>query len=172
MLTLRLDRRLSARVDVSDILQEVYLDVCGQINGYLENPAVEIYVWLRGITLERLFKVHRFHLGAKRRSVAREVSLLQESSDNLADQVLAAGSSPSHSLRRQELRERVQQAVNRLRPDDREVILMRDFEGMSNGEVAQALHLSDSAATMRYGRALFRLKEFLIAELAEGESRI
>ena len=47
---------------------------------------------------------------------------------------------------------------------------MRHFEDMTNGEVAQALGLGDSA-TMRYGRALFRLKEILVAELNSGESR-
>ena len=48
---------------------------------------------------------------------------------------------------------------------------MRDFEGMTNGEVAQTLGLSASGATMRYGRALFRLKEILSADWPTGESK-
>ena len=48
---------------------------------------------------------------------------------------------------------------------------MRDFEDLSNNEVAQALGISPSGATMRYGRALFRLKEALSAEWPSGESR-
>jgi DNA-directed RNA polymerase specialized sigma24 family protein len=48
-----------------------------------------------------------------------------------------------------------------LQDDDREVILMRDFEGMANHEVAQVLGISDSGATRRYGRAIFRLKQAL-----------
>ena len=57
-----------------------------------------------------------------------------------------------------------------LEPPDREVILMRHYEEMSNGEVAQALGLSASGATMRYGRALFRLKEILLADVPAGGS--
>jgi hypothetical protein len=48
---------------------------------------------------------------------------------------------------------------------------MRHYEDMANGEVAQALGLSASGATMRYGRALYRLKQILLADLATGESR-
>jgi DNA-directed RNA polymerase specialized sigma24 family protein len=51
------------------------------------------------------------------------------------------------------------------------VILMRDFEDMTNGEVAQALDIGASGATMRYGRALFRLKEILSADWPAGESK-
>jgi RNA polymerase sigma-70 factor (ECF subfamily) len=70
----------------------------------------------------------------------------------------------------EELRQQVRRALGRLAAADREVLLMRHFEGLSNGEVAQALGLTDSAATMRYGRALFRLKEGLRAELNPPES--
>jgi RNA polymerase sigma-70 factor (ECF subfamily) len=67
-------------------------------------------------------------------------------------------------MRQEECCRRVQQALEKLRPDDREVILMRHFEEMSNQEVAQALGLTEPGATMRYGRALVRLKEILLAE--------
>ena len=127
------------------------------------------YVWLRGLAGQRLSNVHRDHLQAKRRSARREVSLPTESSVALVRQLLAGGTSPSLALAKKELRRRVQQALERLRPEDREVILMRHFEDMSNREVAQTIGLTDSGATMRYGRALFRLKEVLTAESAKWE---
>ena len=64
-----------------------------------------------------------------------------------------------------------QRALAALPADDREVLLMRRFEDMANGEVAQALGLTDAAATMRYGRALYRLKEILMADGSHGGSQ-
>jgi len=125
---------------------------------------------LRGLAGQRLANVHRRHLGAKCRTAWREVPLPAESSLMLARQLLAGGTSPTQAMLKKELRRRVQQALERLQPDDREVILMRHFEQMSNQEVAQAIGLSESGATMRYGRALFRLKEILLADSDQWES--
>jgi RNA polymerase sigma-70 factor (ECF subfamily) len=171
MLRLRMDGRMAARIDASDVLQEAYLDAARQVQGYLQQPKVAIYVWLRELAWERLLNLQRQHLGAKCRAVQREVPLPLESSAHLAKALLAQGPSPSQALLQEELRRRLQQALEKLEPADREVILMRHYEDMTNGEVAQALGLSASGATMRYGRALFRLKEILLAELAAGESR-
>jgi RNA polymerase sigma-70 factor (ECF subfamily) len=171
MLRLRMNARLAARIDASDVLQEAYLDAARQIQGYLEQPQVALYVWLRGLAWKRLLNLHRQHLDAQCRAVEREWSLPLESSALLAKALLAQGPSPSQALLQEELRLRLQRALEKLNPGDREVILMRHYEDMSNGEVAQALGLTASGATMRYGRALFRLKEILLAELAAGESR-
>jgi RNA polymerase sigma-70 factor (ECF subfamily) len=171
MVELRLDGRVAARLDPSDVLQEVYLDMAGQIDGYLRQPQVNFYVWLRGLTWERLLKLQRRHLGAECRMVGREQALPLESSSAFARQLLATGASPSDDMVQKELRHRVQLALAKLDEKDREVILMRDFEGMTNGEVAQTLGLSASATTMRYGRALYRLKEFLTTDTPTGESK-
>jgi RNA polymerase sigma-70 factor (ECF subfamily) len=171
MLRLRMDARVAARFDVSDVLQETYLDAARQIQGYLQQPQVAVYVWLRQLAWERLLNLQRQHLGVKCRAVEREVPLPAESSALLAKAILAHGPSPSQALLHEELRQRLQHSLDKLKPPDREVILMRHYEGMSNAEVAQALGLSASAATMRYGRALYRLKEILLADLAAGESR-
>jgi len=171
MLRLRIDSRVAARVVASNVLQDVYLDAQRQLPAYLEGEAVGCYVWLRGLAEERLWNVHREHLGAKRRSAWREVELPQQSSAMLARQLVAGGSTPSRALRDEELRLRVQQALAQLPADDREVILMRHFEDMSNREVAETLGLSDSGATKRYGRAIFRLKQLLLGDPQPGESR-
>ena len=171
MVKLRLDARLAARIDPSDVLQEVYMDVARQIDAYVRGPRVCFYVWLRGLTWERLIKLHRQHLGARRRAVDREVALPARSSSALAAQLLAAKSSPSQALVRKELRQRVQHALAQLTPADREIILLRDFEGLSNGEAAEVLGLSDSGATMRYGRALIRLRDVLTTNWPSGESQ-
>jgi RNA polymerase sigma-70 factor (ECF subfamily) len=111
MVDLRLDGRVAARLDPSDVLQEVYLDVAGQMEAYLRQPRVDFYVWLRGLAWERLLKLHRRHLGAKCRSIGREQALPLDSSAALAGQFLARGVSPSEALLKEELRRRVQQAL-------------------------------------------------------------
>jgi RNA polymerase sigma-70 factor (ECF subfamily) len=171
MLRLRMDGRLAARVDPSDVLQDAYLDAVRQIDGYVRRPQVAVYVWLRGLTWERLLNLQRQHLGARCRAIQREVPLPLESSAMLARALLAPGPSPSQALVQEELQCRLQAALACLEPEDHEVILMRHFEEMSNNEVAQALGLSASGATMRYGRALIRLKEILVAARTAGEAR-
>lgn len=161
---LRMDNRMATRVDPSDVLQEAYLDAQRQVPAYLRDARVAPFVWLRRLVEERLANTHRHHLGAKCRTARREISLPKDASVALGSRLLAAGPNPSARMRQEECCRRVQQALEKLRPDDREVILMRHFEEMSNQEVAQALGLTESGATMRYGRALVRLKEILLAE--------
>jgi RNA polymerase sigma-70 factor (ECF subfamily) len=152
MVRLRIDPRLAARVDPSDVLQEAFMDAAQQVGNYLKDPQVVFYVWLRGLAWKRLLKLQRAHLGAQCRAVNREMALPGNSSVNLAQQLLARGSSPSKAMVQKELQERVQRALACLPPEDREVILMRKFEDLSNSEVSQALSLSEAAASMRYGR--------------------
>jgi RNA polymerase sigma-70 factor (ECF subfamily) len=170
MVQIRMDVRVAARLDPSDVLQEAYLDAARQIDRYLHEPAVDVYVWLRGLTWQRLLKLQRAHLGAQCRAVAREQPWTDNSSDVLAQQFLASDTGPEQRLVREELRQRVQRALALLKPSDREVILLRDVENLTNGEVAQALGLSPTAATMRYGRALFRLQGLLAADSAIEET--
>ncbi len=171
MVQLRMDGRLAARIDPSDVLQEVYLDARRQVQSYLRDPKVAVYVWLRGLAQQRLSNLHRDHLRTQRRSLLNEMSLPTESTANLAGRLLARVDTPSRVLLKAELGQRLHRALAGLESDDRDVILMRHFENMSNGEVAEVLGLSDSGATMRYGRALTRLKALLLEHLSSGESR-
>jgi RNA polymerase sigma-70 factor (ECF subfamily) len=75
MVRLRLDRRLSGRIDTSDVLQDAYLDVARRFPEYLAAPSVPFYIWLRSLTGNRLVDLHRHHLGAEMRDAGREVSI-------------------------------------------------------------------------------------------------
>ena len=75
MVRLRLDRRLSGRIDTSDVLQDAYLDVARRFPEYAAAPAVSFYIWLRALTGQRLIDLHRHHLGAEMRDAGREISL-------------------------------------------------------------------------------------------------
>jgi RNA polymerase sigma-70 factor (ECF subfamily) len=160
---LRLDPRLRGRFDPADVVQEAQLETVRRLPRYLEQPRLPFRLWLRQLAHDRLRNLRRDHAGAARRSVDREVALPDGSAAELAGQLLAAGSSPSQHLSRQELARRVRQALALLAAADREVLLLRHFEGLSNPEVATLLGLSAAAVSKRYGRAVLRLHESLFA---------
>jgi RNA polymerase sigma-70 factor (ECF subfamily) len=162
LIQLRLDSRLGARLDVSDVIQETHLEALRRLDSYLERRPLPFTLWLRQTACERLLMLQRFHLKAQRRSVNREVALPDQSSVQLGQQILAGHSTPSQQVSREELAQRVSAAMSRLAETDREVLIMRHLEGLTNGEVAQALNIESVAASQRYGRALLRLRKLLV----------
>jgi RNA polymerase sigma-70 factor (ECF subfamily) len=163
MVRLRLDRRLQGRVDPADVVQDAYLSVSTKVPGYLAAPRLPFFLWLRLEVGEKLVDAHRFHLGTKMRDAGQEVSLHQGalpqvSSLSLAEHLLGKLTSASQAAMRVEMRLRVQEALNSMAPEDREVLVLRHFEELSNAETAQVLGIKPSAACNRYLRASKRLK--------------
>ena len=168
MVRLRLDRRMAGRVDTSDVLQDAYLDVARRFPEFAAAPAVPFYLWLRALTGQRLIDLHRHHLGAKMRDAGQEVSIYrgalpQASSASLAQQLLAGLTSPTQAAIRAEMQVRLQEALNSMDALDREVVVLRHFEELSNVETAEVLGIETSAASKRYIRAIRRLKAILEA---------
>ncbi len=166
MVELRLDWRLRARVDASDVIQEAFLEVAGRLDDYLRDPKLPLFLWLRLVVGEQLVNLHRRHLGARMRDPRREVSLFQDalpqaSSAALAAQLLGKFTSPSQAAVRAERLIRLQEAINSLDPIDREVLALRHFEQLNRAETALALGVTEEAAAKRYIRALKRLKDIL-----------
>jgi RNA polymerase sigma-70 factor (ECF subfamily) len=164
MVGLRIDRRLQGRVDPSDVLQEAYIDLAEKLPEYGKKEAMPFFLWLRLVTLERLLRVHRRHLGAAMRAADREISLHRgamphASSASLAAQLLGRFTSVSQAAARVELRLMLEEVLDGLAPDDREVIALRHFEELSNEEAAEVLGLTRAAASKRYIRAMLRLKD-------------
>src|SRR5438552_3651332 len=172
MVELRLDRRLLARIDASDVIQDAYLEVAERLQEYLKDPKLPLFLWLRLVVGERLTTLHRHHLGTHMRDAGLEVSLYRgalpaASSAALAAQLLGQHTSPTQAAVRAERLLRIQEALNTLDPMDREVLSLRHFEQLNRAETAQALGIEESAAAKRYIRALKRLKDIL-AEMPGG----
>ena len=169
MIGLRLDPALAARVDASDIVQDVLLEAHRRLADYLRNPTMPFGLWLRHIAKDHVIDAHRRHRQAQRRSLDREQPLVpavlaDHSSFELAGQILDQELTPATAAIRHELQRRLDAAVQELDEDDREVILMRHGEQLSNQEVAAALGLSEAAASMRYLRAVRRLRAVLLPD--------
>ena len=165
MVAVRLDPRLAARVDPSDVVQDVLAEAVVKLADYLRRRPLPFYPWLRQLAWQRLVKLQQRHLAARKRSVLREepagLPLPDESALRLAHKLVASGTSPSQQAARDELCQRVRAALERLGERNREVLVMRYLEQLSNREIAAALGLSEGAVKMRHLRALACLRQLL-----------
>ena len=162
MVQLRIDPRLAARLDPSDIVQDALGEAHRRLPAFAAERPIPFYPWLRRIVWERLLQVRRQHLKAKRRSVTREDVLpLSGKSEILLAERLAAASSPSEQLVRREMCERVRRAIAQLPEIDREVIVLKHLEELSFQEAAAVLEVNTAAIYSRYYRAIQRLHRLL-----------
>jgi RNA polymerase sigma-70 factor (ECF subfamily) len=173
MIAVRLDRRLAARIDPSDVVQETLAEAVQQLPDYLRQPPLPFYPWLRQLAWKRLVALYRRHIQAGKRSVCREEHeappLPDESALDLAGRLLARGSSPSARLRREELRDRVRTALARLAERDREILVLRHLEQLSTQEIGAVLEITEGAVYTRHLRALERLRSLLGDDFLEDE---
>jgi RNA polymerase sigma-70 factor (ECF subfamily) len=173
MVAVRLDRRLAARVDPSDVVQEALADAALKLSDYLRRRPLPFYPWLRRLAWERLVKIHQRHLKVRMRSARREEAggpdLSDESALELAQRLIDPGTGPSQRLIRDELRRRVQATLAQLGERDREVLILRYLEQLSTREIAATLEVSEGAVKVRHLRALKRLRSLLAGELGGSE---
>jgi RNA polymerase sigma-70 factor (ECF subfamily) len=164
MVAVRLDRAIAARVDPSDVVQEVLAQAAQHLDEFLRTRPLPYYAWLRQFAWERLVKLHRHHIRSKKRSVTREepwsMPLPEDSVLRLA-RLVATGASPSQALIRNEMRQRLRAALDQLAPHDREILVMRNLEQLCIAEIAEVLGLTEGAVKVRHLRALRRLRTIL-----------
>lgn len=166
MVQMRLDRKIQQRIDVSDIVQDVLVEANRRLKDYIADGSMPFHLWLRHIARDRIIDAHRRHRVSAKRSVDRETSLAvprgqDQSSIQLAAQLGDEQITPAAAALQKEMAQHVEAALTRLDDPDCEVIVMRHYEQLTNQEVAQALGLSEPAASMRYLRAIRRLRELI-----------
>ena len=165
LIDLRMDQRIKRRVDASDLVQEVMIEASRRLRDYLQNPVIPFHLWLRQMAKDRLIDAHRRHRGAARRSMDREQPLVAAASGETSVDLLAQLSdneyTPATAATWRELERRFRHACQQLEDQDQEIVLMRHFEHLTNSEAAEALQLSPQATSMRYLRAMRRLREHM-----------
>src|SRR5260370_37928574 len=111
MVGLRMDRRLAAGLDPSDVVQETLAEAVCQLSDYLRRRPLPFYPWLRQLAWERLVELHRRHVRAQKRSVRREERqsppLPNSSAQELAERLVAPGSTPHAHRKRREAPDQV-----------------------------------------------------------------
>jgi RNA polymerase sigma-70 factor (ECF subfamily) len=170
MVHVRLDPRLAARLDPSDVVQEALTEATQRFADYQRNPTMGPYLWLRFLTLQRLNILYRRHLVTHKRAASREVVLpeFEVSSVVMAQWLIDHGSSPSESAAKREQHTRLRGALETMSQQDREILTLRHFEQLTSDESAQVLGITLAAASRRYYRALERLRE-IIGPILEGQ---
>ncbi len=158
MVQRRIDPALAVRVDPEEILSEAFLQACRKWPRYHERPEVTPYAWLYRLSLDCLIDAWRRESRACR-DIRRNMPWPEQSSLQLGMHLVTSGTRPSEALARQELQEHVQAAMNALSRRDQEILWMRHYDQLSFREAGMVLGISENAATVRYVRALRRLKE-------------
>ena len=158
MVHFRLDPRLVGRLDAEDVLQESYIEAGKRLQAFRDDDK-PFFIWMRLMTQQTMIDLHRKHLGAAMRSAGREISAPK--SGTLSGFFVGHYTSPSNAVMREELRAQVEKALDSMDDIDREVLLLRHFEELSNKEAAAVLGIQENAASNRYVRALVRLKGIL-----------
>ena len=172
MADMRLDPKIRQRVDASDIIQDVMIEANRRLQTYLENPIMPFHLWLRQIATDRLIDAHRRHRVSKKRSVDLEqapvvASNLDHSTIQFGPVITDGELTPAAAAIQAEMQRTFEEAIEEMDETDQEIIVMRHFEKLSNQEVAQVLELSEPAASMRYLRAVRRLRNKLSPDDSE-----
>ncbi len=172
---MRLDQRIQKRVGVSDIIQDVLVEANRRLERYLDDPAMPFHLWLRQIARDRIIDAHRRHRVSAKRSIDREQAMVaprgyDQSSIHLASLLGDEQLTPAAAALQKELARKVEDAIDKLGEKDREIIVMRHYEHLTNQEIGQILDLTEPAASMRYLRAIRRLKAVLQGDDQEPDS--
>ncbi len=173
LVQLRLDRKVQQRVDVSDVVQEVMVEASGRLIKYLDDPVMAFHLWLRQIAWDHIIDTYRRHRVSAKRNMDREQSMSvpagqDHSTAELVVQICDPALTPAAAASQREIARRVESAIERLNDQDKEIILMRHYEHLSNLEIAEVLGLNPPAASMRYLRAVRRLRQLLEGDEAGG----
>jgi RNA polymerase sigma-70 factor (ECF subfamily) len=177
LVRMRLDKKIQNRVGASDVVQDVLVEAHRRLPRYLESPAMPFHLWVRQIARDRIIDAHRRHRVSAKRSVDREQPLVgaqgyDQSSMYLAAMLGDSRISPAEALVKKELGRKVEQAITLLEERESEIIVMRHYEHLTNQEISRVLNLSEAAASMRYLRAIRKLKEVVHNLTPEFESGV
>ena len=158
MVSRRIDPRLAVRIDPEDVVNEAFLLARRRYTNFKRQTSVSAYSWLYRIVLDCLIEAWRRE-SRGRRDLQREMPWPAESSAQLGAGLIHSGTSPSEEVARQHLQEHMQQTLEMLSEKDREILWMRHYDQLTHKEAGAVLEITESAATLRYVRALERLRK-------------
>ena len=166
MVAFRMDPRLRGRIDAADVVQEAFVQASAHREDFFRAPEMPLFLWLRKIVSNKLFELHRHHIGTHMRDANRDRPLAAPQNwDDTAEALWLHLSghltSPSAAAVKWEARTRLAEALDNMDAMDREVLMLRHFEQLTNGEAARVVGIEEWAAGKRYLRALARLRKIL-----------
>jgi RNA polymerase sigma-70 factor (ECF subfamily) len=165
----QIDLHLQARANASDLVQETFLQACRNFQQFRGQSEKELLGWLRRILVHNLARLVETQVTAKKRNVRREVSLdrqeaMMQSSEHFEMALVSSCSSPSVQAQRRELAALVADQLARLPAPYRDVIVLRNLEGLAFDEVARRMGRSAGAVRVLWLRALGQLRTLSLGE--------
>ncbi|WP_147869302.1 sigma-70 family RNA polymerase sigma factor [Stieleria maiorica] len=163
--TTQLDRRLRRRMSPSDLVQDAMLAAHRDFRSFRGSSEPELLCWLRQILVNCLRDAIDMHLNAQKRDLRREVSIeqvgqsLDKSACQLANVLADRGPSPSEPARRRERAVELADQLAKLRPEYRDVIVLRNLQGLSFNEIAERLDRRPGTVRMLWLRAMDKFKQ-------------
>ena len=162
----RMNPLLRRRLSPEDVVQDTMLAIIRDESPFMSNAELPLYFRLRTALLQTLAQLERRHLAAGMRDAYREIEMTEDATDSLSRTVGINGipdtaTSPLSRVTRQDRDAVLRRALMRLDDSDRAILELRHEECLGNGECASLLGISEKAASLRYVRALKRLKDVL-----------
>jgi RNA polymerase sigma-70 factor (ECF subfamily) len=160
-----LDKKLRARVSPSDVVQDAWVEAVARFGEKEQTTDMPLSAWLKFVVRQSVNRLRRFHLGADKRTVDREQRPRYQGSENestvsrLVEALSASMAGPASQVVREEAQQRIHSLICSMDPADREILLLRHVENLTNKECAERLNLTTSGASKRYMRALERLND-------------
>jgi RNA polymerase sigma-70 factor (ECF subfamily) len=155
-----LDRTLRPKLDSVDIVQDALVLALGGLKDFTYKNEGDFLRWLSRIAENRLRDMaDRFH--ADKRDIHKEIPFKEEGDNANGGFVGAAGprhnTTPSVIMRKKEALDRLEKALDRLKPEYKEIIVLKRIEGLSHAEIAERLGKNTGAVRMLLARALAAL---------------
>ncbi|MCM2369961.1 sigma-70 family RNA polymerase sigma factor [Rhodopirellula sp. ICT_H3.1] len=163
--TTQLDSRLRRRMNPSDLVQETMLGAHRDFASFRGGSEQELLAWLRQILVNCLRTAIDTHFHAQKRDMRREISIegvsqaLDNSAANFVNVLADRGPSPSEPMRRRERAVELANQLAKLRPQYRDVIVLRNLQGLSFDEIASRLDRKPGTVRMLWLRAMDKFKE-------------
>jgi RNA polymerase sigma-70 factor (ECF subfamily) len=168
----QIDLHLRSKTSPSDLVQETFLHACRNFQQFRGSTERELLGWLRRILVHNLAKLVEKQVLAQKRDIRREISIesrrasLDHSSERIEALLVSPTSSPSAQLQRRELAALVADQLAQLPEAYREVIVLRNLEGLAFDEVARRMERTTGAVRVLWLRALDRLRSLHTGENA------
>ena len=159
---------LARRLSPEDMVQETFAAALMREDFFTNEPEVPLYFKLRTILFQTMVDLERRHLAAQKRDAYKEVDVPGRSDDDTSaggldwDMFAGTMTAPNSVLAREDRHALLRQAIGELSENDRQIIILRHFDDMDNADCARILGIDPKAASIRYVRALERLKKRLV----------
>ncbi|MCB9881326.1 MAG: sigma-70 family RNA polymerase sigma factor [Planctomycetes bacterium] len=158
-------RRIRERESVTDVVQTICHEIVVDLHGFKGNAEKQFRKWLFRLALAKIHDRHRFH-SAQMRAAEREVRLASHTATSVDghDELLdcyATFCTPSVHMSAREEVARIENAIDRLHAEHREIIALSCFAGLSHAEIADELGKSEPAVRKLLSRARANLAVLL-----------